>query len=191
MKFLPRLIIAIILLSIGAGLGYLFYTERQFNDTGHFETSLESKPVRAEINRFSPAKTLPDFSFADANNQTLTLDNFKGKSIILNLWAEWCKPCVAELPELDLLEDIIGKDNITIIPVSIGNSTASEVQDFYDSLSIKNLAVYIDQNTYQSLAAIGIPTTILINKEGKEVARINGYVNWQSNQMLEFLNQGL
>ena len=109
---------------------------------------------------------------------------------MLNFWATWCAPCKKEMPSLDLLKINPKLDNLEIFPINIGKDNIIKSQNFFNDLNIKNLKIYFDNpiTLSKDLSLRGIPTTIMFNKEGKEFARIFGYINFNDKDFIEWLS---
>ena len=130
--------------------------------------------------RTDPAAALPAFGFADAAGATHTLAEFAGKGVLLNLWATWCMPCVAELPSLAALAGKLS--GVAVLPLSSDRGGAAVVERFYASHGIAGLGVWLDQKgaAAEALRARGLPTTLLIDRQGRERARLEGGADWAS-----------
>ncbi len=128
------------------------------------------------------AHTLPlsQVTFENAQGKRLTLADFKGKVVLLNIWATWCPPCVHEMPTLDKLQKMLGGKSFAVVPLSVDKGGIFTVKSFYDDNFISDLPVYVDPttNVLDTLSILGTPTTILIDKQGKEVARTMGPQDW-------------
>ena len=130
-------------------------------------------------------------TFLNTDNDELNLDDYKGNLVLLNFWATWCAPCKEEMPSLDQLQ-INGKlNNLKIFPINIGQENLKKSQKFFEDLSIKNLEVYFISsiNLPKKLQLRGIPTTILINKDGLEFARIIGSVDFKDEKFIKWLRK--
>ena len=130
-------------------------------------------------------------TFLNAKNNELNLDDYKGNLVLLNFWATWCAPCKEEMPSLDQLQ-INGKlNNLKIFPINIGQENLKKSQKFFEGLSIKNLEVYFISsiNLPKKLQLRGIPTTILINKDGLEFARIIGSIDFKDEKFINWLSE--
>ena len=127
----------------------------------------------------------------DAKNNELNLNDYKGNIILLNFWATWCAPCKEEMPSLDQLQSNEKLNNLKIFPINIGQENLKKSQKFFKDLSIKNLEVYFISsiNLPKKLQLRGIPTTILINKDGLEFARIIGSVDFKDEKFIKWLNK--
>ncbi len=142
-------------------------------------------PVQGlEVVRPHLPSVLPPLSFVDGNGKAATLDGIRaaqgGNGVLLNLWATWCVPCVAEMPALDSLSRALQPAAVTVLTVSLDHGGAEQVRAFYAAHAIRSLPVLLDPHS-TSLAALGldgIPTTLLIDRAGREVARVSGSVDW-------------
>jgi thiol-disulfide isomerase/thioredoxin len=124
----------------------------------------------------------PALGFTDANGAKLTLADFKGRALVLNLWATWCVPCVAELPALATLATLVADDGIAVVPLSSDRGGAGVVAAFFASHGIAGLPVLLDENgaAGRALETRGVPTTIIIDRARRERARLEGAADWAS-----------
>jgi mono/diheme cytochrome c family protein len=125
---------------------------------------------------------LPDIQFLDDGGRSISLVSFKGKLVLLNLWATWCVPCREEMPSLDRLQARLGGPSFAVVPLSLDRAGVAAVRQFFTDLGIKNLPLYIDESGGSAglLRALGIPTTLLVNIEGRELGRLLGPADWDS-----------
>jgi thiol-disulfide isomerase/thioredoxin len=133
------------------------------------------------------------FSFTDRDDAPLTLVDFHGRIVLLNLWATWCAPCRKEMPALDRLQAKLGGSGFTVLPLSIDHRGRDVVARFYGELGLKSLSVYVDKSTNVTYAvnAIGMPTTLLIDAQGRELGRVIGPAEWDGPAMLSRLTSYL
>ena len=136
-------------------------------------------------------KKLEMINFFNNENETINLNEFKNSLIILNFWATWCAPCKEEMPSLDSLQVNSIFNNLKIIPINVGRENIEISKRFYKELKIKNLEIYYDKNVNLANKFLlrGLPTTILINKNGEEFARIIGYVDFNEKKIIKWLKQ--
>jgi len=147
-----------------------------------------------EINNlviYDKLKKYDGITFLDEKNNELNLDDYKGNLVLLNFWATWCAPCKEEMPSLDQLQSDRKLNNLKIFPINIGQENLSKSQKFFEVLSIKNLKVYFISsiNLPKKLQLRGIPTTILINKDGLEFARIIGSIDFDDEKFIRWLSK--
>jgi len=141
----------------------------------------------------SAPQAVPDVRFQDADGKPFTLSNFRGKVVLLNVWATWCAPCRKEMPALDRLQQKLGGPDFQVVALAIDNGGAAAVQRFYDEMGIRAIAVYVDYSAEApgKLRALGIPTTLLIDREGRERWRKSGPAEWDSPEIIESLRAKL
>ena len=134
-------------------------------------------------------KEYTNLTILDDQNNQLNLSNFKGNILLLNFWATWCAPCKDEMPSLDLLKSNKDLNNLKIFPVNVGQDNVKKAKKFFDDLNIKNLDLYFDENINltKKFALRGIPTSILLNKNGKEFARVIGSIDFNEENFIEWL----
>lgn len=127
-------------------------------------------------------KPVPALRFADAAGRPLSLTNFRGKAVLLNLWATWCVPCREEMPALDRLQAQLGGSYFEVLALSIDRKGLPAVKAFYDQLGLKSLAIYVDDtaSAARDVGAPGIPTTLLIDADGHELGRALGAKPWDA-----------
>ena len=142
-------------------------------------------PARAagEMARFVRAKEpkpLPDLGFQDADDKPLTFADFRGKALLVNFWATWCAPCVKEMPSLDRLQARFPKDKFLVLPLSIDGPTRPKVAPFYKDQKLAHLGIYFDKGrkAMQGLDVTLLPTSILVDPEGRELGRLEGDADW-------------
>jgi thiol-disulfide isomerase/thioredoxin len=138
-------------------------------------------------------QAVPDLRFQDADGKPHQLSDFRGKVVLLNVWATWCAPCRKEMPALDRLQQALGGPDFQVLALSIDNGGTAIVRRFYDEIGIKALGIYVDPTTEATgkLRTVGIPTTILLDREGRERWRKTGPAEWDSPEIIEALRARL
>jgi thiol-disulfide isomerase/thioredoxin len=123
-----------------------------------------------------------DVQFTTADGSARSLADYAGKGIILNMWATWCVPCVAEMPSLAAFASVVAKAGIVVLPLSSDRGGAAIVTKFFKDLGVQNLPVLLDPKSAaaHALNVRGIPTTLVIDRRGREVAWTEGSVDWAS-----------
>lgn len=138
-----------------------------------------------------PPKALPDLRFVDGEGRKRALADFKGKVVLLNVWATWCTPCRKEMPTLDRLQNTLGGADFQVVALSIDRQGLDVVRKFYGEIGIKHLAVYVDRSSraVRDLSAAGLPTTLLIDRAGREIGRLVGPAEWDAPGMMAFIRR--
>ena len=134
--------------------------------------------------------TYDNVIFLDDENKEINIQNLESRLSVLNFWATWCEPCKEEMPSLDLLQNNPKLDNLKIFPINVGKDSVKKSKSFFLDLQIKNLEIYFDNPTTlaKKFSLRGIPTSILINKEGEEFARIIGSIDFKNNEFIKWLS---
>tara|TARA_R110002094_G_scaffold28845_1_gene41813 strand:+ start:755 stop:1267 length:513 start_codon:yes stop_codon:yes gene_type:complete len=117
------------------------------------------------------------------------MEGFRGKVILVNVWATWCVPCRVEMPTLDALQAELGGDRFEVVALSIDRAGSPVVRRFYDEIGVTHLKMYVDKTMLSATAlrTVGLPTTILINAHGQELGRLVGLAEWDDPDMVSFL----
>ncbi len=118
----------------------------------------------------------------DEAGTTRVLGDFAGRVILLNIWATWCPPCREEMPALDRLEGLLGGPDFAVVPLCIDEGGIERGRRFYDEIGLVNLPLYWAEplRVQLALAFIGLPTTLLIDRETREIGRLPGPFDWES-----------
>ena len=136
-------------------------------------------------------KRYEDLSFLDVDKKQVNLDDYRGKLVLLNFWASWCAPCKEEMPSLDSLQSNKNLNNLQIFPINVGQDNEKKAKDFFEQLDIKTLNIYFDTTITlaKKFQLRGIPSTILISKDGYEFARIIGSIDFESQKFIKWLSK--
>ncbi|SRR5579885_320704 len=160
-------------------------TARRMKPLIHGEVAavaLTDKPMR-----------VPDLSFQDGNGKTVKLSDFRGKTLLVNLWATWCVPCRKEMPALDELMGKLGGGDFTVVPINIDTRDPDKPKKFFAEIAVKNLPYYEDPSgtVFQDLKrigrALGLPTSIIVDRKGCEVGHIAGPAEWASEDAIKLV----
>ena len=162
---------------------------------GGCEPAKQDKPVptsAAALAKLKPVapKPVPPVTFIGADGKAHGLNEFRGRYVLLNLWATWCAPCVRELPALSHLQANIDSTHLTVVPVNVGRGTASDTETFLKE-HVAALPVYLDTKSafLHAFGAYGLPLTVLIDPKGREIARASGAVQWDAQDSVAYFKQ--
>jgi len=191
------------IVAVGAGAVYVMTaTPRNAGDSPTYAKASRAPCAgdAAQLARMGPKATgqvaamlvdgtprhMPDLKFQDASGKTLSLADFRGKTVLFNMWATWCAPCRAEMPSLDKLQAEEGSERFQVVAVSVDTNGKDKPKNFFASLGLKNLALHTDPSgnlfsTMQSIGrGVGLPTSIIIDPRGCEIGYMPGPADWSS-----------
>ena len=133
--------------------------------------------------------TISELKFKDFNLQDIDLTNKRGNIMILNFWASWCLPCKKEMPSLEKLAN--NYPEIKIYPINMEKPNKLKARDFYKSIGVTSLDIYFDPEfkLVKEFKMRGLPTSILIDKNGKEFGRVLGEIDFSSNDFIKFIKK--
>jgi thiol-disulfide isomerase/thioredoxin len=156
--------------------------------------------ARGEVAAVSIAKAplkVPDLAFTNADGKAMTLADFRGRTVLLNLWATWCVPCRKEMPSLNALEQKLGGPGFEVVAVNIDTRDLEKPKTFLKEIGVEKLGYYADSSAkvFQDLKGIGrafgMPTTILIDPNGCEIGTIAGPAEWASPDAVKLIEATL
>ncbi len=151
----------------------------------------------AAVNIATAPLKVPDLAFQDISGKPLTLQNWRGRTVLLNLWATWCVPCRKEMPSLDALQARLGGPGFEVVTINIDTRDAEKPKTWLKEVGVNKLAYYADPaaKTFQDLKAVGrafgMPTTLLISPEGCEIGTIAGPAEWASDDAIKLIEAAL
>jgi thiol-disulfide isomerase/thioredoxin len=197
------LIVGAVLVGAVAAALVLDHYGTEFVTDGSDSQTVAAVPAAADVRSassdafrfsfFDQPRPLPELRFVDADGQNLSLRDFHGRPVLLNIWATWCVPCRKEMPSLDRLQAGIDKSELLVLPLSIDRQGTPVVARFYQELGLKALGIYVDQSGKASsdLNTVGVPTTLLIDRDGREIGRKIGPAEWDGPEMTALLREHL
>ena len=151
----------------------------------------------AAVNVANAPLKVPNLAFADASGKPLTLADWRGKTVLLNLWATWCVPCRQEMPTLDALEGKLGGPNFQVVALNIDTRDPEKAKTFLKDIGVSHLSYYADGSakSFQDLKSVGrafgMPTTLLVDPNGCEIGTIAGPADWASPDALKLIQAAL
>jgi thiol-disulfide isomerase/thioredoxin len=136
---------------------------------------------------------VPEVHFQDKEGKTRALAEFRGKVVLVNIWATWCGPCREEMPTLDRLQAQLGGPDFEVVALSIDRGGFDVIAKFFAEVGVKHLAMYLDSNmeAASALSTVGLPTSLLIDRDGTEIGRLIGPATWDAPEMVEFIRSRL
>jgi thiol-disulfide isomerase/thioredoxin len=151
----------------------------------------ELPPVALDYQPIEQLRALPAIRFTDAEGHAATLADFRGRVVLLNLWATWCIPCRREMPALDRLQTALGSADFVVLPLAVDRGGIAVVRRFYEDFGLKALIAVVDTSgeTPARLGSPAIPTTVLIGRDGREVGRQIGAAAWDGPQAERLLRR--
>lgn len=181
---LPRArsaILGVLVLAV-SGIGIYFSMQRAGKDA-----QLPGSAFAFRVHE--AAKPVPDLAFEDDRGGSRRLGDFRGKIVLLNVWATWCVPCREEMPALDRLQRELGGPGFEVVALSIDTGGVAVVKGFYEEIGIRSLPIYVDASmrATSALGTVGLPTTLLIDAEGREIGRHIGPAEWDSPEAVRLI----
>ena len=138
---------------------------------------------------YDDQKKISEISFKNEEDKNVSLSKYKNKLLILNFWATWCEPCKEEMPSLQNLQNNSNFKNLKILPINIGQEDKSSIRKFFSDVKINSFEIFYDSDVKlaKKFSLRGIPTSILINKDGYEFAKIIGSINFEDPKFVNWL----
>jgi thiol-disulfide isomerase/thioredoxin len=140
---------------------------------------------------------LPDLAFEDADGKPKKLSDWRGRTVLVNLWATWCVPCRKEMPALDRLQTKLGGPNFEVVAVNIDTRDPEKPKNFLKQANLTRLGYFSDEKAkvFQDLKgigrALGMPTSVLVDGQGCEIATIAGPAEWDSDDALKLITAAI
>ena len=185
---MSRLLTTVLVLSVL--FGALFLLRQQPAASG--DMPLADWPLGGKsgpITLLEQPRTLPEIQFVDGDNRPYSLTDFRGKVLLLNIWATWCPPCRKEMPSLDRLQARLADKDFLVVPLSTDLHGHVQVERFYRESGIHSLGVFLDPTASVSmtLKAPGLPATYLIDREGRALGIKFGPAEWDGDEFIELI----
>ena len=149
--------------------------------------SLNSIEPRIAFAPHASRRTIANVEFEDGSGRKRSLADFRGKVVLLNIWATWCSPCREEMPALDRLQSHLGGNDFEVVALSIDRGGQAAVKSFFDEIDAQRLMIYVDATAEAGarLGIIGVPATLLLDPAGREIGRVTGPAEWDSPEAIE------
>lgn len=142
-------------------------------------------PLAGQMKKFTlhpSPRPAPEAPFKTKDGAATSLADFRGRVLLVNYWATWCSPCVAEMPSLDRLEAVLGGADFAILPIASDRAGLRVVEPFYAKTDLKRLPIYLDQDMKftRGSGVRGLPTTLIVDRAGREIGRMEGDAVWDA-----------
>lgn len=190
--FLALAGVAIILALAGI---YLVFSGKSNVEPGKSTSALEAFAVGAMANftALEPEDPVTGVSFRDEDGVERNFSGWRGKVVLVNLWATWCGPCRHEMPALDRLQAALGGDDFEVAAISLDRGGMDLPRVFFAENTIQHLALYNDATARTSVAlgAFGIPTTVLLDREGRLIGRLVGPAEWDAPEAIALIEAAI
>jgi thiol-disulfide isomerase/thioredoxin len=160
--------------------------------SGPGTNALSTGQMAAFVFKKTP-EPVPDLSFVDASGRERTLKDWTGKVVLLNVWATWCAPCRKEMPALDRLEQQLGGEDFQVLAISVDKSGIEGARKFFKDIKVEKLDLYADPTLRltSGLKVVGMPTTLLIGRGGREIGRLAGAAEWDGEDAQRLIRAAL
>ncbi len=155
---------------------------RSFDPTAVERQAAAPAPVLGTFVSPAGPQAVPELAFTSTDGKPHRLSEWRGKVVLLNLWATWCAPCKVEMPSLDRLQAKFGGDAFAVLALSVDRTGTGKPAEFFSENNITHLAVYNDSESAATAAlrASGLPVSLMLDAQGREVARLTGPADWDS-----------
>jgi len=124
----------------------------------------------------------PDVAFETVDGSAATLADYAGQHVVLNFWATWCAPCRHEMPTLSGLQEALGAEDFAVVTIATGRNPPPAMKKFFDDIGVENLPLHRDPKSAlaRAMGVFGLPITVLLDPQGREIARLQGDADWNS-----------
>lgn len=156
-------------------------------DIGTYE-ALREGDMR-KLNFHSAPENVSSEVFFGEDGSEKTLADYKGQITVVNFWATWCAPCRAEMPDLADLQEQIGGDDLSVVTIATGRNPRPAMERFFAEIGVDNLPLHADPSSAlaRDMGVLGLPITVILDRDGNEMARLQGDAEWNSDNAIEIL----
>jgi len=180
-------IVVLVVLALAAG-GFWYW---QISSAVLAPSGIAADALPEGFKPVDPPMQMGGYAFQDADGNTVRLADFKGRPVLLNIWAKWCAPCLAEMPKLNQLQANTAPGTLAVVTVAVDEPDPAKVRDFLANRRWDALEPYLDpKNVFaKALAIKAIPVSLLIDKDGFALVRVDAPVDWYSDEAIRLLKQ--
>jgi thiol-disulfide isomerase/thioredoxin len=197
MRAIQAILVLVVLCAAGL-LGAFYWPGASAPGYSGSTSPVDAMKQEAALGQFSPLdppRPAPELAFTSRDGTPLRLADFRGRVVLVNLWATWCGPCVREMPSLDRLQAKVG-DRLLVLAISEDRGGAHVVDPFLEKLALAHLAIFLDASSaaQQAFKVRGLPTSFLIDRDGRILGSLEGGAEWDAPEMVarleRYLRQG-
>ena len=161
-------------------------------NTGHADVAAADAMREGDMRKLifhSAPMASTDEPFTGEDGQQMTLADFQGKHIVLNFWATWCAPCRKEMPHLSALQDAMGGPDMEVVTIATGRNPLPGMQRFLEEIEVDNLPLHTDprQSLARAMGVLGLPVTVILDPQGREIGRMQGDADWSSENAMAIM----
>jgi thiol-disulfide isomerase/thioredoxin len=180
-------------IAIGAIVVAVLYQQGQQSSTEGPVVTLPESTTGTTFVWLNEPRPMPPLHFVEGSGRAATLADFHGRTILLNIWATWCLPCRHEIPTLDRLQAKLGSRDFEVVTLSVDRGGVAAVQAFFREINVQALRIYVDPSSDATgaLGLSGLPTTLLVDPDGREIGRRIGPANWDGLEMVRAIRARL
>lgn len=190
-----KIFVVVVVLAVAATLGFVARQAMEGTVSARSDGGQVSSQATSEVfelsgqkfERWAKPRDVPDLRFSDPAGRPTSLSKFRGRMLLLNLWATWCPPCREEMPALDRLNARLGGDRFTVVTLALDSPAKADA--FLRQIKATTLQNYTDTQglALSTLGVTTVPTTLLIDSQGREIGRLSGAAAWDEKPAIDLI----
>ena len=175
--------------ALAAGAIFVGLTFFDNEPQANFSTIEELREGDMKKLNFTAPQPFVETAFLDEDGQPMTFEAFKGQYTVVNFWATWCAPCRKEMPTLEALDKAFEGKGLDVVTIATGRNPAPAIDKFFTDIGVENLTKYLDpkQALARDMAVLGLPATVILNRDAQEIARLTGDADWDAPEAIAIL----
>ena len=175
--------------ALAAGAIFVGLTFFDNEPQANFSTIEELREGDMKKLNFTAPQPIVETAFLDEDGQPMTFEAFKGQYTVVNFWATWCAPCRKEMPTLEALDKAFEGKGLDVVTIATGRNPAPAIDKFFSDIGVENLTKYLDpkQALARDMAVLGLPATVILNRDAQEIARLTGDAEWDAPEAIAIL----
>ena len=175
--------------ALAAGAIFVGLTFFDNEPQANFSTIEELREGDMKKLNFTAPQPFVETAFLDEDGQPMTFEAFKGQYTVVNFWATWCAPCRKEMPTLEALDKAFEGKGLDVVTIATGRNPAPAIDKFFTDIGVENLTKYLDpkQALARDMAVLGLPATVILNRDAQEIARLTGDADWNAPEAIAIL----